>query len=56
VAIHDVPKSRTERKTLLKQLETKRLMEAGVEAKPDKEQANKHFMKQSEAVFKLSDE
>jgi len=50
-----VPKSITDRKTMLKQLELKRLTDAGVNETTAKTQADKCFQKQSGAPFKLSD-
>jgi len=51
----DVPKSITDRKKMLQDLEMQRLLEAGMEQQAATEQSKKHFLKQSDAPFKLDD-
>jgi len=51
-----VPKNITERKNALKQLEAKRLIDNGVDKALAEEQAKQHFMKQSTAPFKMTDD
>jgi len=55
VAADKVPKSITDRKNMLKELELKRLKDAGIDVTAAKAQADKHFQKQSAAPFKLTD-
>jgi len=55
VPIDDVPKSITERKNQLKELESRRLMDVGVGSSVAKDQSKKLFVKQSNAPFRLSD-
>ena len=54
VAEDDIPKSITDRKNKLKDLELKRLKDAGIDEKAAKTQADKHFQKQSAAPFKFT--
>jgi len=50
------PKNITERKNALKKLKTKRLIDNGVDKAVAEEQAKQHFMKQSTAPFKTTDD
>jgi len=50
----DVPKSITDRKKMLQDLESQRLLDAGIEQQAATEQSKKHFLKQSDAPFKLT--
>jgi len=52
----EIPKSTSDRKSSLKQLEFKRLLAAGVEGEAAAEQAKQCFWKESTAPFKLNDD
>ena len=56
VANEAVPKSMTERKKMLQELESRRLVDEGMDESKASEQAKRFFKKQSSAPFKTTDD
>jgi len=56
VHIDEIPKSVSNRKKTLQDLETQRLIEGGMDKDQAAEQGKQHFKKQSNAPFKLKDD